>query len=511
MSPWAQAVFDTLGSVVHENVMEEVSARGLLEVLPLTHIRGRSLHDAFVIVDEAQSLERGVLLTVLSRIGQGSRVVLTHDVAQRDNLRVGPARRHRGRDRGAEGSPALRARDPDPVRAVADRGDGHRPAWRTSRSRAISSDYAHICTVGCITPWRVARALRGVAEPEWAPSVPPRAPTAVRRSVTQRRMLAASRGSTSTRPSLAASLSPAKGKLRESRERASDAVHRTALQQSRRQRTTAATYPATHRASPERRGGRHRRPQRPSGPSASSSSCSAPSPASTSASAARCRASTRPRPHLDPARAERVADVDTAAGEGGRRRSGQAPPQRPPRPRRAGQAEAEEVGQAQRGRRRRAGPRTPHQLPGAGVVQRVLRQPGPRLRAAARGRLRTRPDAVPGEALDQGERLERASRTTRSSGAYGIPQALPGSKMAAFGDDWADQPGDPDQVGPGLHQEPLRHPVRRLVASSSPTTGTEPERRTWSDGTAARLASWSLTVVRLISVAESGVVPTQRD
>jgi PhoH-like ATPase len=93
MSPWAQAVFDTLGAVVHPNVVEEVQARGMLEVLPLTHIRGRSLHDAFVIVDEAQSLERGVLLTVLSRIGTGSRVVLTHDVAQRDNLRVG---RHDG-------------------------------------------------------------------------------------------------------------------------------------------------------------------------------------------------------------------------------------------------------------------------------------------------------------------------------------------------------------------------------------------------------------------------------
>jgi PhoH-like ATPase len=89
MSPWAQAVFDTLGAVVHDNVRDEVLARGMLEVLPLTHIRGRSLHDAFVIVDEAQSLERGVLLTVLSRIGSGSRVVLTHDVAQRDNLRVG--------------------------------------------------------------------------------------------------------------------------------------------------------------------------------------------------------------------------------------------------------------------------------------------------------------------------------------------------------------------------------------------------------------------------------------
>jgi PhoH-like ATPase len=93
MSPWAQAVFDTLGALVSQQVIDEIVERGLIEVLPLTHIRGRSLHDSFVIVDEAQSLERGVLLTVLSRIGQGSRVVLTHDIAQRDNLRVG---RHDG-------------------------------------------------------------------------------------------------------------------------------------------------------------------------------------------------------------------------------------------------------------------------------------------------------------------------------------------------------------------------------------------------------------------------------
>ncbi|WP_442274018.1 MULTISPECIES: PhoH family protein [unclassified Terrabacter] len=93
MNPWGQAVFDTLGALVSTEVVEEIMDRGLLEVLPLTHIRGRSLHDAFVIVDEAQSLERNVLLTVLSRIGQNSKVVLTHDVAQRDNLRVG---RHDG-------------------------------------------------------------------------------------------------------------------------------------------------------------------------------------------------------------------------------------------------------------------------------------------------------------------------------------------------------------------------------------------------------------------------------
>ena len=93
MAPWAQAVYDTLGALTTKDVVDELLDRGMLEVLPLTHIRGRSLHDAFVIVDEAQSLERNVLLTVLSRIGANSKVVLTHDVAQRDNLRVG---RHDG-------------------------------------------------------------------------------------------------------------------------------------------------------------------------------------------------------------------------------------------------------------------------------------------------------------------------------------------------------------------------------------------------------------------------------
>ena len=93
MSPWAQAVFDTLSALTSADVIDEILERGMLEVLPLTHIRGRSLHDTFVIVDEAQSLERNVLLTVLSRIGTDRRVVLTPDVAQRDNLRVG---RHDG-------------------------------------------------------------------------------------------------------------------------------------------------------------------------------------------------------------------------------------------------------------------------------------------------------------------------------------------------------------------------------------------------------------------------------
>ena len=93
MLPWGAAVTDALEAIAGQEVIDEVFGRGLLEVLPLTHIRGRSLTDSFVVIDEAQNLERTVLLTALSRLGQGSRVVLTHDIAQRDNLRVG---RHDG-------------------------------------------------------------------------------------------------------------------------------------------------------------------------------------------------------------------------------------------------------------------------------------------------------------------------------------------------------------------------------------------------------------------------------
>ena len=49
MGPWGQAVFDALSAIVSENVIDEVLSRDMLEILPLTHIRGRSLHDAFAV------------------------------------------------------------------------------------------------------------------------------------------------------------------------------------------------------------------------------------------------------------------------------------------------------------------------------------------------------------------------------------------------------------------------------------------------------------------------------
>lgn len=93
MNPWAAAVYDALSAFASKNVIEDVIDRGIIEVLPLTHIRGRTFTDTIIIVDEAQNLERNVLLTALSRTGENSRVFISSDVAQRDNLRVG---RHDG-------------------------------------------------------------------------------------------------------------------------------------------------------------------------------------------------------------------------------------------------------------------------------------------------------------------------------------------------------------------------------------------------------------------------------
>lgn len=93
MGPWAAAVFDALRAITGDHVIDEIRDRELLEILPLTHIRGRTLTDSIVILDECQNLEVGSILTAITRLGHNSRIVLLHDVAQRDNLRVG---RHDG-------------------------------------------------------------------------------------------------------------------------------------------------------------------------------------------------------------------------------------------------------------------------------------------------------------------------------------------------------------------------------------------------------------------------------
>jgi len=89
MAPWTAAIVDAMESFLRPNEIRDIQIAKQIEVLPLTHIRGRTLKDSYVIIDEAQNLDLMVLVTALSRMGQGSKVVLTHDVNQRDNLRVG--------------------------------------------------------------------------------------------------------------------------------------------------------------------------------------------------------------------------------------------------------------------------------------------------------------------------------------------------------------------------------------------------------------------------------------
>ena len=128
MGPWAQAVFDTLGAVVSPAVVEEVIARGMLEVLPLTHIRGRSLHDSLrhrrrgAVAGAQRAAHRAVPDGVqLPRRAHPRRRAAGQPAGR-------PARRHRRGGRGAQGPPAVRPHHAEPVRAVADRGAGHRDA-----------------------------------------------------------------------------------------------------------------------------------------------------------------------------------------------------------------------------------------------------------------------------------------------------------------------------------------------------------------------------------------------
>lgn len=93
MDPWTAAVYDALESVMPKTDVQKLKQQQKIEVLPLTHVRGRTFSNAWIIVDEAQNLSKSTILTLLTRVGQSSKITLTHDISQRDNHRVG---RHEG-------------------------------------------------------------------------------------------------------------------------------------------------------------------------------------------------------------------------------------------------------------------------------------------------------------------------------------------------------------------------------------------------------------------------------
>jgi PhoH-like ATPase len=91
--PWLAAIYDALEAFMPRPKVEKLKKEERILCLPLTHLRGRTFNGAFLILDEAQNVEYSTLLTVLTRLGKNSKIALTWDVSQRDNLRVG---RHDG-------------------------------------------------------------------------------------------------------------------------------------------------------------------------------------------------------------------------------------------------------------------------------------------------------------------------------------------------------------------------------------------------------------------------------
>ena len=80
LRPLYDALFDMLGAETYAKYLE----RGNIEVAPLAYMRGRTLDDSFIILDEAQNTSRGQMKMFLTRMGFGSKVVITGDVTQID-------------------------------------------------------------------------------------------------------------------------------------------------------------------------------------------------------------------------------------------------------------------------------------------------------------------------------------------------------------------------------------------------------------------------------------------
>ena len=91
LDPWMSAIHDAIVALTDQRsshdarrLIDDLSARGQLSLESVTFLRGRSLHRQFVVVDEAQNLEPTTLKTILTRIGEGTKVVFTGDTSQID-------------------------------------------------------------------------------------------------------------------------------------------------------------------------------------------------------------------------------------------------------------------------------------------------------------------------------------------------------------------------------------------------------------------------------------------
>ena len=89
MMPWLMPIQDNLKFLMGDRTnLQMYMEKGKIEVEALTYIRGRSIANAFIIIDEAQNLTKHEVKTIITRIGEGTKVVLTGDIEQIDNVYV---------------------------------------------------------------------------------------------------------------------------------------------------------------------------------------------------------------------------------------------------------------------------------------------------------------------------------------------------------------------------------------------------------------------------------------
>lgn len=89
MLPWLMPIQDNLKFLMGDKTnLEMYVDKGKIEIEALTYIRGRSISDAFIIIDEAQNLTRHEIKTIITRIGENTKIVLTGDIEQIDNIYV---------------------------------------------------------------------------------------------------------------------------------------------------------------------------------------------------------------------------------------------------------------------------------------------------------------------------------------------------------------------------------------------------------------------------------------
>tara|TARA_R110002110_G_scaffold178719_15_gene383964 strand:- start:1303 stop:2658 length:1356 start_codon:yes stop_codon:yes gene_type:complete len=90
MAPWLAPVQDNLKFLTGDDqtTLDDYMERGQIEIEALTYIRGRSIANAFIVIDEAQNLTAHEIKTILTRVGEGTKIVLTGDVEQIDNIYI---------------------------------------------------------------------------------------------------------------------------------------------------------------------------------------------------------------------------------------------------------------------------------------------------------------------------------------------------------------------------------------------------------------------------------------